>query len=200
MIASFTVLQAKLILQDSNNYYYSTEMLDFSDSSKKLGFLYTYEESTMKDSILSKFMGKDLYMPIGINFSSTMSFHSYIENTTIYTQIEGFKFSFIPADIRHFSNTKKKVHSGIQSDLKSVYGSGSSIFTITIESVSANVDFTTIDIVCADTEIVFRFNNTNRNIYKLLNTHINRHCEIKVNNLEKIVDGVVNNCTLCNLI
>ena len=198
MIASFTVLQAKLILQDSNNYYYSTEMLDPSDSSKKLGFLYTYEESTMKDSILSEFMGKDLYMPVGINFSSTMSFHSYIEDTTIYTNVEAFKFSFIP--INNFCDTKKQVDSGSQRDLKNVYANGSSIFTVTIESVSANIDFTIIDIVCADTEIVFRFNNTNRNIYKLLNTHINRHCEIKINNLEKIVGGIVNNCTLCNLI
>lgn len=200
MIASFTVLQAKLILQDGNNYYYSTEIFDPSNSSKKLGFLYTYEESTMKDSILSKFMGKDLYMPLGINFSSTMSFHSYIEDTTIYTNVEAFKFSFIPVNIQHFCDTKKQVDSGIQSNLKSVYANGSSIFTIIIESVSANIDFSTIEIVCADTEIVFKFNNTNRNIYKLLNTHINRHCEIKVNNLEKIVDGIVNNCTLCNLI
>ncbi len=210
MIASFTALEVKLLFHDDVNshYYYSTNFPDPTNENKKLGFLYRYEQSTMGNTFLSYFMGKGLYMPLGINFSKTMDLHGYIDDVVFYGQVEAFKFSMIPAEEKIEVKEKTKIiyynyKDGIESfELKTeppiVYGNGSSIVTVTIEYVNLNSGV--IDIHCSDTELIFRFRLSNENIVNLLNTHIGKKCEIKANNLQRISSNIVDNCTLCNLI
>lgn len=212
MIASFTTLEVKLLFHDDVNshYYYSTNYPDPTNEKKKVGFLYRFEKSTMANTFLSHFMGKSLYMPLGINFSKTMDVHGYIDDVVFYGQVEAFKFSMIPAEEEIEVKEKPKIiyynyENGIKSEslkLKTeppiVYGNGSSIVTVTIESINYNSGV--IDIKCSDTELIFRFRISNENIVNLLNAHINRKCEIKANNLQKISSNIVDNCTLCNLI
>jgi len=208
MIASFTTLEAKLLFHDDVNshYYYETNLPDITDENKKLGFLYRYESSTMGNTFLSYFMGKSLYMPLGINFSSNMNSHGYIDDVVFYGQVEGFKFSMIPPEEEIEVKEKPKIiyyENGIESfELKTeppiVYDKGSSIVTVTIESIDHHLGV--VDINCSDTELIFRLPVTNENIFNLVNTHIGRKCEIKANNLQKISGNMVNSCTLCNLI
>ncbi len=210
MIASFTALEVKLLFHDDVNshYYYSTNFPDPTNENKKLGFLYRYEQSTMINTFLSYFMGKGLYMPLGINFSKSMDLHGYIDDVVFYGQVEAFKFSMIPAEEEIEVKEKPKIiyynyKDAIESfELKTeppiVYGNGSSIVTVTIESVNLNSGV--IDINCSDTELIFRFRLSNENIVNLLNTHIGKKCEIKANNLQKISSNIVDHCTLCNLI
>lgn len=212
MIASFTTLEAKLLFHDDVNshYYYETNLPDITNENKKLGFLYRYEVSTMRDTFLSHFMGKSLYMPLGINFSKTMDLHGYIDDVVFYGQVEAFKFSTIPAqeeiEVKEkpkiiYYNYKDKIKSEsfeLKTEPPIVYNKGSSIVTVTIESIDFHSGV--IDINCSDTELIFRFVVTNENIVNLLNTHIGRKCEIKANNLEKISSNIISNCTLCNLI
>jgi len=210
MIASFTTLEVKLLFHDdvNNYYYYSTNYPDPMNQSKKLGFLYRFEASTMTNTFLSYFMGKELYMPLGINFSSTMNLHGYIDDVVFYGQVEAFKFSTIPVSQEKEIKLKEKpkiiyYQDGIESfELKTeppiVYGKGSSIVTVTIKSVNLNSGV--IDINCSDTELIFRFRANNENISNLLLGHVGRRCEIKANNLQKISSNIVDNCTLCNLI
>lgn len=212
MIASFTTLEVKLLFHDDVNshYYYSTNYPDPINENKKLGFLYRYEASTMLNTFLSYFMGKSLYMPLGINFSKTMDVHGYIDDVVFYGQVEAFKFSMIPPEEEIEVKEKPKIiyynyKDGVKSEsfeLKTeppiVYKNGSSIVTVTIESV--NLHSGVIDINCSDTELIFRFRLSNENIFNLLNAHIGRKCEIKVNNLQRISSNIVDNCTLCNLI
>jgi hypothetical protein len=208
MTVSFTTLEVKLLFHDDVNshYYYSTNYPDPTNENKKLGFLYRYEVSTMRNTFLSYFMGKSLYMPLGINFSKTMDLHGYIDDVVFYGQVEAFKFSTIPVEQEIEVKEKPKIiyyQDGIESfELKTeppiVYGNGSSIITVTIESVNLNSGV--IDINCSDTELIFRFRTSNENIVNLLNSHIGRKCEIKANNLQIISINIVDNCTLCNLI
>lgn len=208
MIASFTTLEAKLLFHDDVNshYYYQTNFDDPATQGKKVGFLYRYEHSTMINTFLSYFMGKSLYMPLGINFSKTMDLHGYIDDVVFYGQVEAFKFSMIPPEEEIEVKEKPKIiyyENGIETfELKTeppiVYDKGSSIVTVTIESIDFHSGV--IDINCSDTELIFRVRTSNENIVNLLNTHIGRKCEIKANNLQKIASNMVDNCSLCNLI
>lgn len=102
MSVAIDIPRATLLFTLNNHYYYTTELPDIFDPTKKFGFIFKYNPETMSKTALQEFMFQNEYINLVVSFSRHMQAEALLEEYIFYANLEGFFFRYV----KGFPNSK----------------------------------------------------------------------------------------------
>jgi hypothetical protein len=199
MSIAIDIPKAKLLFTLNNHYYYTTELPDVFDPTKKFGFIFKYNPETMSQTALQEFMFQNEYINLVVNFSRHMAPEALVEEYIFYANLEGFFFRYVKV----FTNSKientapknlKMIKEEFNPDEPVEFTQGLSYYTFKIKDIElwppeATEFRSAFNVTCENTNIKFQISGVTDTMYQQALNKIGKEVTVSIENKHDLIDN-----------
>lgn len=199
MPVAIDIPKATLLFTLNNHYYYTTELPDIFDPTRKFGFIFKYNPETMSKTALQEFMFQSEYINLVVNFSRHMQAEALLEEYIFYANLQGFWFRYV----KGFPNSKalktapknlKMVKEDFNPDEPTEFTQGLSYYTFKIADTElwpiGSEEFkSSFNVICDNTNIKIQFGGFTETAYQQVVNKIGKEVTVSIENKYDLINA-----------